>query len=153
MLKTIAISVWLMGLLAGSMFYFSTQPLPSAGSGEGKPQLEYVNLPPITSVIIRDRKIRGYVIAEFSVSIAKGKREQIKRPLELVLRDLVIKGMHANKKLDIFKLDDFDVAAFSDELREKLNEKLGEGFVDSVLVQDLNFVSKEDVRDMLMRKS
>ncbi|MCB1422229.1 MAG: hypothetical protein KDJ69_07125 [Nitratireductor sp.] len=153
MLKTIAISVWLMGLLAGSMFYFSTLPPPSADDHEKKPDLEYVNLPPITSVIIRDKAIRGYVIAEFSVSIAKGRGSEIRQPLELVLRDLVIKGMHANKKLDIFKLDDFDVAAFSEDLRDKLNEKLGEGFVDSVLVQDLNFVSKEDVRDMLMRKS
>jgi len=153
MLKTIGISVWLMGLLAGSMFYFSTQPVPGPGDHEKKPELEYIGLPPITSVIVRDRAIRGYVIAEFSVAVAKGRGNEIRQPLELVLRDLVIKGMHANKKLDIFKLDDFDVAAFSEDIREKLNAKLGEGFVDSVLVQDLNFVSKEDVRDMLMRKS
>ena len=153
MLKTIGISVWLMGLLAGSMFYFSTQPLPATEEHEKKPEVEYINLPPITSVIVRDKSIRGYVIAEFSVSVAKDKRDEIKRPLELVLRDLVIKGMHANKKLDIFKLDDFDVAEFSEELRDQLNHKLGDGFVESVLVQDLNFISKEDVRDMLLRKS
>ena len=39
-----------------------------------------------------------------------------------------------------------DVAAFREKIKTYLNAHLGEGFVDEVLVEQLDYMSKEEVR-------
>jgi hypothetical protein len=156
MLKTVAISLWLMGLLSGSMYYFSTAPVTPAveeGSAEQKQELEYVSLQPMTVAIVRNNEVRGYIILELSFAMDPGAYDDMSKPLELVLNDRIIEALHEDRSIDIFKLDEFDIKAFAGRLVTAVNAKMGQDLLKQILIQDINFVSKEDVRDMLMRKS
>ena len=79
--------------------------------------------------------------------------DDMTKPLELVLNDRIIESLHEDRSIDIFKLDEFDIKAFAERLVTSVNAKMGKDLLKQVLIQDINFVSKEDVRDMLMRKS
>lgn len=154
MFKSIAISLWLMGLLSTSVFYFATRPVePNSGGAAEQVSYEYVALQPVTVAMVRNEEIRGYLILELSVALVGSEMKNMQAPIEYVMRDRVIASLHANKKLDILKLSEFDVDELSKDLKADINASLGVEAVASVLVQNMNFVSKEDIRDTLLRRS
>lgn len=155
MLKSIMMSLWLMGLLAGSAYYFGSQPEATGNTGKAESVLsaEYVKLDPITVAVVRSSEVRGYVILEVAIAIDKKARSEAEVPLEYLMRDLVLGHVHTDPNLDFYRLEQYDIGSLGKRLTVDINDKLGKELVKDVLVQDINFVSKEDVRDMLMRRS
>lgn len=155
MLKSIMMSLWLMGLLAGSAYYFGSQPAATEKADKADSVLtaEYVKLDPITVAVIRSSEVRGYVIVEVAIAIDKKARSEAEVPLEYLLRDLVLGHVHTDPSLDFYRLEQYDIGSLGKRLTTDINDKLGKNLVQDVLVQDINFVSKQDVRDMLMRRS
>lgn len=154
MVKSVFMSLWLMTLLAGSVYFFGSQTPEGDQAGKNAVlSAQYINMEPITAAIVRSNEVRGYLILEVAFALENGAAEEVATPLELVLRDLVLGHVHADRDLDIFKLEQYDIADLGTRLTEDINAKLGEKIVQDVLVQGVNFVSKEDVRDMLMRRS
>ena len=107
----------------------------------------------MTVAIVRNNEVRGYIILELSFAMDPDASDDMTKPLELVLNDRIIESLHEDRSIDIFKLDEFDIKAFAERLVTSVNAKMGKDLLKQVLIQDINFVSKEDVRDMLMRKS
>lgn len=155
MVKSVFMSLWLMSLLAGSVYFFGSQPPATDKADEKNAVLaaQYIDMDPINASIVRNGEVRGYIILELAFAIEKGAADAVSGPLKMVLRDLVIGHIHGDQSLDIFKLEQYDLAALGARLTEDINHKLGEKIVHDVLVQSVNFVSKDDVRDMLMRRS
>ena len=83
MLKSIMMSLWLMGLLAGSAYYFGSQPEATGNTGKSESVLaaEYVKLDPITVAVVRSSEVRGYVILEVAIAIDKKARGEAEVPL------------------------------------------------------------------------
>ena len=52
-----------------------------------------------------------------------------------------------------FQLEKFDLIKFQKQIVVNLNLSLGKKIVHKVLIQDLDFISKEDVRDLQLRRS
>lgn len=149
MLKAILMSVWLMGLLAGSVYYFGAiykSGSPEGAEADNKPKLEYVKLEPITSVVIRDNAIKGYIIVELSAAIEKTKVAAVRTPVEMLMRDRVVGALHKDTSLDPKQLDKFDLDQFTETVRRSVNQRFGEEFVAELLVQNINFIPSNAVR-------
>lgn len=155
MLKSILMSVWLMGLLAGSAYYFGSQSAETEATEKAASVLsaKYIKLDPITVALIRAGEVKGYVILEVAIAVDDHAESESKVPLQYLLRDLVLGNVHSDPQLDFYRLEQYDIGALGKKLTSDINEKLGKELVQDVLVQDINFISKQDVRDMLMRRS
>ena len=57
-----------------------------------------------------------------------------------------------DKMIDLSKPGAFDLETFRTRIKDELNAKLGEGMVDEVLVEQLDFISKEDIRTNVARE-
>lgn len=156
MVKSVLLSMWLMGLVAGSVFFFSQAGKEGESIDPARASIldqEFIKIDSLTAAIIRSGAVRGYLILDLVVGIENGKRSTVAVTLDFLLRDLILQQINANKDLDIFKLDEFDLETFSDGIRVGINERVETELVKSVLVQKFDFISIEDVRDNKLRRS
>ncbi len=115
--------------------------------------LDYVKLDPLTVTIIRNNEIRGYIIVDAVFTVKQSIQAQSSVPIGFILQDSIIESLHGNADIDVFRLEKFDMKKFQDLLVADMNKKLGKKAIYEVLIQKLDFMSKEDIRDLQMRRS
>lgn len=159
MFKALFVGIWVAGLLSGSVYLFSTAP-----SGEEEKTtvekvsdyfggLESINLGGFNVTVIRDNEIKGYLIIDSVLTVKKADMGEASVPLQYLLKDLMITALHNNEDLDIYRLDKFNVKDFQENITMMLNKKLGKEAVKDVLIQQIDYLSKEDIRDLNLRRN
>ena len=157
MFKALFIGIWVASILSGSVYYFGNMQAKSGNSSKPTASyfggLDYISLDPMTVVVIRENEVRGYIIVEAVFTIKQSDLPRLSVPMKYLLRDLIIESVHNNPDIDIFRLAKFDLGKFQDQLRTDINVKMGEETVHDILIQKINFISKDDVRDKQLRRS
>jgi len=156
MVKIIMLGIWVSALLSGSVYYFAqnnNEKTVEKSSESVFGGLDYIKLEPITVAIIEERRVKGYIIFEAVYTIKQSDKDRLSIPIEYLLSDLVIGSIHGNPDIDIYRLENFDLEAFQQQILKNINTKLGEKTVYDVLIQKIDFISKEDIRDMQLRRS
>jgi len=155
MVKFLLLGIWVSILLSGSVYFFAQNnyDAPAKSSEKIFGGLDYIKLDPITVTIIEERQVKGYVIFEAVYTIKQSTKGKLSVPLEYLFSDLVIGSIHGNPDIDIYRLEKFDLKAFQKQILQNINDKLGEKTVYDVLIQKIDFISKEDVRDLQLRRS
>ena len=139
------------------LLFFGSGPMELSEPGEtgekyfGK--LEHVKLNPMSITIIRNSEIQGYVIIEAAFTISEEDKNNLSIPVEILLKDAINHSIFQNAELDINRLEKFDSTSIQKDIVVALNEKLGDGTIHDVLIQRIDFISTEDVRDNKLRKS
>ncbi len=155
MVKTLLLGIWVSAILSGSVYYFALNNFEKpAGKSEGYfGGLDYVKLEPITVAIIDERQIKGYIIFEAVYTIKQSEKDKLSVPIDYLFRDLVIGSIHGNPDIDIYRMEKFDLEAFQDLILQNINKKLRKKTIYDVLVQRIDFISKDDIRDLQLRRS
>lgn len=157
MFKSLFIGIWACAILAGSSWFFIGQPADEKSSPKEPASyfggLDYVKLDPLTVTIIRNNEIRGYIIVDAVFTVKQSVQAQSSVPIKFILQDSIIESLHGNPSIDVFRLKKFDLPSFQELLVTNMNNKLGKKAIYEVLIQKLDFISKEDIRDLHMRRS
>ena len=158
MFKTLFVAIWTAALLSGSAWFFgTTTEMTEAEKMESESGyfggLEYVDLGTQNITMIRDNEIQGYLLLDVVFTISKAEIPTLSVPVEYLLRDMVIRETSENKDIDLYKLSNFDLDVFQKELGSKVNKKLGKETVHEVLVQKIDFLSVDAVRDLQLRRN
>ena len=100
----------------------------------------------ITVPLISDGKIQGYFIGRISFLMDKEKMKGVELPMTEYMTDELFTLLVGNPMINIadpaaFKLDDFKKM-----VRDDLNKRLGDAYISGVLVEQLDYLSKEDIR-------
>jgi hypothetical protein len=74
----------------------------------------------------------------------KGKATALQIPLPELTTDELFSLLVGNKAIDISHTQNFDVAAFRSDLKKRMNERLGGDYVAEVLIEQLDYLSKEE---------
>lgn len=149
MVKIIAAGLWVCLVTLGAVYFsvhMATAPVEVSEEDAKKEKLELVRGEPITIPMIADGSVRGYFLGRISFMMDKEKIKGIELPLTELMTDELFTLLIGNKMVDISNMAAFDVAAFREEIKADLNAHLGEGFVEEVLVEQLDYMSKEEVR-------
>lgn len=148
MLKLVAIGVWVILVTAGATYgsvYFSSkhQEDSAANPDQGFEQLssEMTSVP-----VMRDGDITGYLIMQLSFSADRRILEEKKIDPMPFLMDAAFRAIFANPDVDFRRLRDDDIDMLTGLIAKKANERVGSELVRHVLLQQLNFVKKEDIR-------
>ena len=148
MLKLVAIGVWVIlvtaGATYGSVYFSSTQnEEATAGPDLGFEQLssEMMSVP-----VMRNGDITGYLILQLSFSADRRLLEEKKIDPMPFMMDAAFRAIFANPEVDFMRLHGDDIDLLTGLIAKKANERTGSELVRHVLLQQLNFVKKEDIR-------
>jgi hypothetical protein len=96
--------------------------------------------------MIAEGSVQGYIITQL-VYTADGKvLRQLPVPPEAFIVDEAFRNLYGDEKIDFKNLSRYDLAHFAQTVKEQVNRRLQSDVLQDVLVQDFNYVSKDQIR-------
>ena len=148
MIKTLLVGIWLCAVTLGAAYgVMMMQMDKEAPAEESKPvaleqrQTKMLNVP-----IINNGAVDGYVLAQFAFTVEAEKAKELSTKPELILVDEAFKLIYSGEVVDFRHLRRSDIGALSKIILENVNKRLGQNLVHEVLVQELNYLPKEQLR-------
>jgi flagellar basal body-associated protein FliL len=154
MIKLLLTGLWVCLVTLGAV-YFSVQmsaaPAPVDEETARKEMLELVRGESITVPLIDKGTISGYFLGRISFMMDKEKIKSVELPMTELMTDQLFTLLVGNKMVDLGNPGAFDLETFRSRIKEDMNKKLGDAMVAEVLVEQLDYMSKEDIRNNASR--
>jgi hypothetical protein len=119
----------------------SSQEREKIDSGVEELRAEMTSVP-----MIRNGEIIGYLIIQLSFQADRAILEEKKLEPMPYLNDAAFRVIFAHTDIDFRRLREADLNALTDAIATEANARIGGKLVRHVLIQQLNFVRKEDIR-------
>lgn len=150
MIKPILLGVWLSGVTLGAAYGAITwqkkQREAEAAAAAAPPPMEQIQTKVLNVPIIADGSVQGYVLAQFTFTIQTDKNKELSTKPDLILVDEAFKLIYAGEAVDFRRLRRADVDALAKIIRKNVNKRLGQDLVQDVLVQQLNYLPRDQLR-------
>lgn len=148
MLKFVLLGVWVIIATAASTFasvYLKPGP-ETAGEAAEDQGVEEIKAEMTSIPMIRGGDVVGYVIIQ--LSYAADRRVLAEKKLEPgpYLNDAAFRVIFASTDIDFRRLRGSDLDRLTAAVATEANKRIGGELVRHVLIQQLNFVRKEDIR-------
>ena len=151
MLKAILSGLWVCVITLGSSYAatwwkvgHSAPAAPAAEVSSGG--VEYKKTKVINVPMIADGGVQGYVMAQFVFTADAGVLKNLSVQPEVFLQDEAFRALYSDEKLDFRHLEKYDITKLTKMLVEKVNQRLDMKLVKDVLVQEFNYVSRDDMK-------
>ena len=148
MLKLVLIGVWVILVTAGATYgsvYLAKQGSDHSEKSEDlgveEMKSEMTSIP-----VIRGDDVVGYVVFQLSFAADRAILDQKKLDPMPFLTDAAFRVIFTSSDMDFRKLKARDLDKITNAIAEEANHRLGEPLVRQVLLQQLNYVRKEDIR-------
>ena len=151
MIRTLLLSIWGASVALGVLYMMMKPPsvteAEAAMAAKKKPKPNVFTEPTllVTTVITEDN-VKGYVFANTSLELKAKALKGVKIPTEMILQDAYHEYMIGNASFSFPDSPTFDVSVFRSGMTMMLEKTFGEGTVESVVVQNVNFIPAKDVR-------
>ncbi|WP_419909705.1 hypothetical protein [Hoeflea sp.] len=150
MIKLVISGVWICAVTLASV-YFSLQA--SSGNSAGKEKtdffggLDYVRSDLISIPAIHQGEVRGYFITRLVYTAEPDVLESLSLPPEMLITDELFSLLVGDRVIDLTRVEEFDLDAFRVVVRDRLNERLDRKVFHEVLVEQMEFLTKAEVRN------
>ncbi|MDM9626424.1 hypothetical protein QTL95_10985 [Rhizobium sp. S152] len=147
MIKLVITGVWVCAITLASVYFsvhMATAPAPAPDDSK-QSQLELVKGETITVPIVKDGAVSGYFITKMSFMMNKDVVKGATLPLTEMTTDELFTLLIGNKMIDIAKVKSFDPGAFRDTIKKNINQHLGGDYIDQVMLEQMDYLSKEEV--------
>ncbi|HEU0158314.1 MAG TPA: hypothetical protein VFR00_03320 [Hyphomicrobiaceae bacterium] len=154
MVRLIISGVWVclvtLAALYGTVWWQTAARSPAPAVAEAadprQAAIESLKTRMISVPVVGDGAIHGYVMAQFifNVNAAIAKRLPVKA--DMLLLDEAFKTIYAGDVVDFRHFKKQDLAGLSKGIAENANKRLGVHLVEDVLIQELNYIAKDQVR-------
>jgi hypothetical protein len=148
MIRMLAIALWasvLAVLTSGAATQWQASRLAAEKTEQSARAYEFRKTRVINVPIIADGSLLGYVIVQFLYSIDAKRAETLNVSPDAFLMDKAFRTLYGDPSLDFRHLEKYDMTGLTAELKKMLNEKLGEGMVADVLIQDFSYMPKDQI--------
>ena len=149
MVKVLAIGIWVcivtLGASYAAVMWQSDTPV-DAKAEEFFGGLDYVKATPISVPIVSSGKVEGYVIAQFVYTVDGATLRKLSVPPDVFLNDEAYRAVYSGQAIDFKRLDEYDVDGLTKRIAAKVNERFKAELVKDVLVEQFNYLSKDEVR-------
>lgn len=155
MIKLFAAGLWSIALVVGSFWFFSAGAIERNEGSDPKALkkvLEVVEFDTIAVSLFEADRVAGYMIMDLAAEVDRKAAPTGDALLELQLRSELIAILQSEPSLSIGDFKQIDTIALQDQIVGQLNEKAGASYVASVLITNLDYLSREEVRDLKLRR-
>ncbi|MFI5010902.1 MAG: hypothetical protein ACHQAY_01000 [Hyphomicrobiales bacterium] len=108
--------------------------------------LEYKKIKPINVPMIADGAVQGYIVVQFVLTTSAAASKKLSVPPEVFLQDEAFRAIYSDATLDFRHLEKYDITKLTKTLVQRVNERLDTDVVKDILVQEFNYVSKDDMK-------
>ncbi|HEU0060806.1 MAG TPA: hypothetical protein VFR19_13075 [Hyphomicrobiaceae bacterium] len=124
----------------------SRASVPAEAGDPNQAVIEPLKTRMISVPVVGDGTIHGYVMAQFifNVNVAIAKRLPVKA--DMLLLDEAFKTIYAGDVVDFRHFKKQDLANLSKGIADNANKRFGVNLVEDVLIQELNYIAKDQVR-------
>lgn len=155
MIKFIAAAIWICIATIGAVFY-SFQAAGARGEAEPpKPMLgglDYIKTEIISVPLVRNSTVEGYLLTKLVYTVDPAQIAKLSIPADALITDQVYSYLYTNPQIDFANKASLDINAFRDKIRDAINARVGEKMVHEVLVEQIDFLTKDDIRDSSIRR-
>jgi hypothetical protein len=156
MIRIILSGLWVcVATLVSSYVAVSWQARSAPGGAEHSAvtnRIENIKTRMISVPFIADGAVQGYVVAQFSFNTNVDALKALPFKPEDVFLDEAFKTIYAGEGLDFRKLKKQDLPNLSKTIAENINKRFGNKLVEETLIQELNYMTKEQARAAAGRK-
>jgi hypothetical protein len=147
--RLVLAGVWACIVTVGAslaLSYWKEGHAASADKQEYAGGLVYEKTRVINVPMIAEGRVQGYIVAQFVFTADATVLRQLPVPPEAFVVDEAFRNIYSDENLDFKNLSRFDLAHFARIVREHVNKRLQAEVLQDVLVQDFNYVSKDQIR-------
>lgn len=146
MIKLLASGVSILVMTLGGVYAAAKFGTSAAGDAEhAPPPPQFVQGETLTLPVLADGKVSGYFLVRSSLVVDEESMKEIKEPVPAFLTDELYTLLVGDKVVDVSTADKFDVAGFKARVKDGLNARLNKPFVKDVLIEQMDFISKQDI--------
>jgi hypothetical protein len=147
MIKLVLTGVWVCAITLASVYmsvHLATAPTPAPDQSK-QSLVELVKGESITIPVVKDGAVSGYFLGKISFMVKKDMMKGGTLPFTEMTTDEMFSLLIGNKMIDIANMKAFDPNAFRDMVKKDLNTHLGGEYIDQVLLEQLDYLSKEEI--------
>ena len=149
MIRLLMTGVWACIVTVGASLaisYWKESQAPLATKQEYLEGLVHEKTKVINVPMIAEGSVQGYIVAQLVFTADAKALRQLPVPPEAFVVDEAFRNIYGDERLDFKNLSRFDLALFAQTVREHVNKRLQIDVLQDVLVQDFNYVSKDQIR-------
>lgn len=154
MIKLVTVGLWICAVTLASGFAavsWKTGALPEPGDVSLLDGLTTVKTRLISVPVIAEGEVQGYVVTQLSFAVDSSLLNRLSIKPDLILVDEAIKTIYTGGDIDFRRMKRQDLPALTKRLAENANARFGGKLVREVFVEELNYVSKDQVRRSLIQ--
>jgi hypothetical protein len=150
MLKLILSGIWVCVVTLGSSYAATwwkvSHSAPVVHEEIVVAGIEYKKTKMINVPMIADGAVQGYIMAQFVFTAEAAALKKVTVQPEVFLQDEAFRALYSDEKLDFRHLEKYDITKLTKTLAKKVNERISMELVKEVLIQEFNYVSKDDMK-------
>lgn len=155
MIKLIAAGLWLCAVTVGAVFY-SFQTATRSDTPQETPALlgglDYVATPIISVPVLTRDGIVGYLLAKLVYTVEPDKLKKLSVPAEALFADQLYTYLFSNPAVDFTQVKTLDIDGLRQGIRNSINTRIGEELIHEVVIEQIDFLSKDEIRDNAMSR-
>ncbi|MEQ8448937.1 MAG: hypothetical protein RIB97_04550 [Nitratireductor sp.] len=154
MIKFVIGALWIVAVTIGSIFFAFSATGDKDDTGERAylEGLEYYKTEIVTVPVIQKGEVRGYFLTRLVYTVEPEKLKKLELPIDTLLVDQLYTYLFSNPQIDFSQTDTLDIVALRNGLRDSINERVGDKLIEEVLVQQIDYLTKSDIRDNALRR-
>jgi hypothetical protein len=106
--------------------------------------LQYQKTRALSVPMVENGNVQGYIVARFVYTVEAQTMYQLTVPLEPFVVDEAFRKIYADENLDFRKLARYDLSILTAGIKQRVNERMQAEIVQDVLIEDFNYVSREE---------
>jgi hypothetical protein len=149
MIRLVLAGLWACLLTAGTSYgvaYWKENGTLLAPKEEFIGGLQYQKTRALSIPMVEDGSVQGYIVARFVFTVEAKTLRELTVPPEPFVVDEVFRRLYADEHLDFRKLARYDLSALTTAVKQRVNERMQADVVQDVLVEDFNFVTKDELQ-------
>lgn len=126
--------------------YLKSDPGTAESTAPGDQGIEELKAEMTSIPMIRGGDVVGYVVLQLSYGVDRRVLSEVKLEPGPYLNDAAFRVIFASTDIDFRRLKGSDLDRLTSAVATEANKRIGAELVRQVLIQQLNFVRKEDIR-------
>ncbi len=156
MIKFVVAALWIAAATLGSVYFSFNAAQNHAAPEKAEPTLlgglDYVSMEVASVPMMKNGEVYGYFLAKLVYTIEPEKKAKLVLPADALLMDELYSHLYANPEIDFSKKMNLDLNAFRRSVREAVNARVGDTLVHDVIIEQVDFLTKQDIRDNTVRR-
>lgn len=156
MIKFVAAAIWICAATIGAVFFSFQASAPETGKvEEAKPMLgglDYVKTEVISVPVVHDALVTGYFLTKLVYTVKPEIMAKLSVPADSMIIDEVYSYLFGSPEIDFTRTAELDLDRFRANVRDAINKRIGEELVHEVMVEQIEYLSKDEIRDNALRR-